>query len=325
MRTRVALLLCLSSLPPSAALAQTAGVISIAETSDTQDGGQNDGVINIAECTGLSQGGATLTPTALNLTWLLSGIPAAGTYYKVYATTQACPTSTFTPSTDIVDLTNGFQLTNGQSGSWPPTGNIQAVSEILVPLALDACAVSTTVTNVNLCVTVYDSGQASVQDGSKATAVLVLDTRLPATPAITEVTPGDSALTVRWTAGTGGPTVSYFTVTATPVAPDATHTNCTAGGAPGSHTVTGAGATSYRLGGLTNGACYDVTVSATSEALNPGAPSAAVPGSPVPVDDFWRLYQAAGGREQGGCGGSTGLLAFLALAPLAPRLRRRRS
>ncbi|HSB20862.1 MAG TPA: fibronectin type III domain-containing protein [Anaeromyxobacteraceae bacterium] len=323
MRTRVALLLCLSSLPPSAALAQTAGVISIAETSDTQDGGQNDGVINIAECSGVNQDGAILTPTALNLTWLLSGVPAAGTYYKVYATTQACPTSTFTPSTDIVDLTSGFQLTNGQSGSWPPTGNIQAVTEILVPLTV-GCAVSTTVTNVNLCVTVYDSGQASVQDGAKATAVLVVDTRLPATPAITSVTPGDSALTVRWSAGTGGPTVSYYTVTATPVPPDASHTNCNPGGAAGSHTVTGAGSTSYRLGGLTNGACYDVTVTATSDALNPGTPSAAVPGSPVPVDDFWRLYQAAGGREQGGCGGSAGMLALLALVPLARRLRRRR-
>jgi titin len=317
MRIRAAVLLCLSCLSPSAALAQSAGVIAITETSDTQNGGQNDGVINIAECSG-----SVSTPTGLNLTWLLSTVPAAGTTYKLYATTQDCPSSTSPPpSTGIVFLTTTSQQTGGlQNGSWPLTGNIQAVTEILVPLGV-SCAVSTTVTNVNLCVSVYDG--SSVVD-VHAGGTLVLDTRKPAIPTVTSVTPGDSALTVRWSAGSGGPTVTYFTVTATPVAPDATHTNCNAGGAPGSHNVTGAGATSYRLGGLTNNACYDVTVTATSDVLNTGDASAPVAGTPVPVDDFWRHYRDAGGREQGGCGGSAGLLALLALAPLAPRLRRRR-
>lgn len=323
MRTRAALLFCLL---PSVALGQSAGSLTVAETSDTDNGGQNDGKINIAECSGTSQDGTTLTPTALNFTWTLDATPAPVSKYKLYATYDSCPTGTSSPPTNSYFLTpdSGEDTGGAVGGRWPTTGNLFFITDIRTPLnALGGtqidCAPSTTVTNVHLCVSVLEGGaEVNVHAGG----TLVVDTRLPATPAITSVEPGDSALTVHWSAGAGGPTVTYYTVTATPVAPDANHLNCNAGGAPNGHNVSGPGP--YRLDGLTNDACYDVRVSATSEVLNAGDASDPVPGTPRLVDDFWRRYAAANGREQGGCGGGAGALALLALAPLAPRLRRRR-
>jgi hypothetical protein len=50
-----------------------------------------------------------------------------------------------------------------------------------------------------------------------------------------------------------------------------------------------------------------------------------LPGVPVAVNDFWRLYKADNGREEGGCAaGAAGMLALLAV-PLAVRALRRRS
>jgi hypothetical protein len=88
--------------------------------------------------------------------------------------------------------------------------------------------------------------------------------------------------------------------------------------------VTGGGGGSCRISGLTDLACYDVSVVGYSASRNPSrASNPSVPGVPVPVDDFWKHYTNDGGREQGGCGGPVGALALLALLPLLPRLRRR--
>jgi hypothetical protein len=313
MRTRVALLLWLL---PAAAFGQSAGTISISESSDLLNGGKNDQIINIAECKG------TPTRDAISLSWTLSAITASDIFYKVWAMTEACPGAGDAVPTDAVELTNGFQAIGGSTtGIWPPTGNIDVVADIIAPLQLNACD---TTTNINLCVTVYDSGQGATVQAERATAALKLDATPPAAPVISRVDSGDSALTVYWDPGTGGGTVGSWAATATPVAPDATHTDCSAGGTAGSCTVTVASQHSCRIEGLTNGACYDVAVAGTSGTLNPGPASQIFPGTPYMVEDFWRRYAAAGGREQGGCGGSAGLLALLVLAPLAPRLRRRR-
>ncbi|HEY7724464.1 MAG TPA: hypothetical protein VH880_03970 [Anaeromyxobacteraceae bacterium] len=307
MRTRAALLLCLA---PALAAAQTAGSINITESSDTANGGVNDRVVNIAECLGYNdRTGATLDADTLALAWTLTAVPVATTFYKVYATTQACPTPSTTPATGIVDLTNGFQATNGsQTGSWPLSGAIDIYVEILLPLGLGGC---TATSNVNLCVTVYDAGQSTVQD-VKASAVLKVDHDVPAAPIDVSVSPGDSALNVSWAAGAGGAAAaSSFTATATSGA-----------GAAESCTVTGGGSTSCRIDGLVNGEVYNVVVVAFSDSENPSAESEAVPGVPESVDDFWRLYRAAGGREPGGCaGGAAGAPALLALLALARRRR----
>lgn len=305
MRTRAALLLCLL---PTVALAQN---ITFSESSDLRNGGRNDQIINIAECLG------TPTRDVISLSsWTLSGTPVQGTRYKVYATTESCPTPTGTFPTNIVELTNGFQQTNGSpAGSLSTTIDVRG--KIIEGLNLGACATTTT---VNLCVTVYEASSETVVN-INATAQLKVDLDVPAAPTDVVVGIGDGRLHVSWSPGSGGTVgATAYTAVATPAA---AQTGCNAGGTPGSCTTTGG--TSCDISGLTNNACYEVTVSARSETLNTGpASDPPVLGIPLPVEDFWRRYLDAGGREQGGCGGSAGALALLALAPLAPRLRRRR-
>jgi hypothetical protein len=82
--------------------------------------------------------------------------------------------------------------------------------------------------------------------------------------------------------------------------------------------------TDVRLDGLVIGTQYDVVVIAISEGGNESDKSPVATGTPVVVNDFWRLYRNAGGGEEGGCSTTGGVsLALLAFAPFA--LRRRRS
>ena len=68
-----------------------------------------------------------------------------------------------------------------------------------------------------------------------------------------------------------------------------------------------------------------MTVTAFSSADNASAPSdPPVPGTPVPVLDFWEGYEATGGREQGGCASGPAGAAGLLGAALALALHRRR-
>jgi hypothetical protein len=304
MRTRAALLLCLL---PSFALGQ---VITISESSDTRNGGRNDGVINLAECR------VTPTPDEITLTWTLDQAPASDTWYKVYAMKETCPAADGTVPAGAIDLTVDFQATQGStSGQWPQgIDKIDVVADILGPLSV----VCGTTIDINLCVTVYDNVKQKVL-AAHAQATLPVDGTVPAAPIDVVVGTGDGRLHVSWTGGSGGATAATYTATATPAA---AQQGCNAGGAPGSCTTSGG--TSCDISGLTNSACYDVSVTARSAILNTGPASDAVLGIPLPVEDFWRRYLGAGGREQGGCGGSADLLALLALAPLASRLRRRR-
>jgi hypothetical protein len=157
-----------------------------------------------------------------------------------------------------------------------------------------------------------------------ASASVTISTTIPPPPVITEVTPGDSALNVTWGAGTAtttatGDTYSYQ-LTADMVG---TTTAVTDPNAP--HLSSMYTSTSARFGGLVNTVVYAVTARAFSKAGNGSAPSAAVNGTPLPVNDFWDSYKAAGGRDSGGC--TSGLAGPLALALVAGALalsRRRR-
>ncbi|MBS2031616.1 MAG: hypothetical protein JST54_27215 [Deltaproteobacteria bacterium] len=79
---------------------------------------------------------------------------------------------------------------------------------------------------------------------------------------------------------------------------------------------------------LVNGTTYSVQVRAIDQAGNVGACSNAMNGTPQVIDDFWRLYKAAGGSGDGGCtaaGGAAGLLGLLGVAlTLGGRIRRSR-
>lgn len=314
MRSRYAPILYL--LLPAAALAQTAGSVVFNESSDTNNGGVSDGVINIAECLG------TPSLDTISPNWLLSAAPAADTTFEIWATPQACPTKDVTP-TNFVKLTSSPQPTNGaQSGSWSTLSGsgIDVRGSIILPLAVD-CGAST---NINICVAV-SSGNTVADQTARAT--LKVDASKPAAPSGVTVTVGDGALNVSWSVGSGGSAApTSYTATASPVGAGAG--TCSAATASGptqeSCTVNGSGSTSCRIDGLTNNACYAVTVQAISAIKNPSANSQPAYGMPAPVDDFWRHYLNAGGREEGGCGsGGAGLFALLAALPLLPRLRRR--
>ncbi len=315
MRTRVALLACLAALSPSLASAQTAGTVVVTESSDSSLGGLSDEVINIAECNG------TVTSDSLTLQWSLALPPTqASAYYRIYATTSACPTTGSPPTSGFKEITSGYQAVTTQTGSWTPAISVR--NDVITPLSLTACSTAAT---IRFCVLAFDTnsdGTAQVQSTFTATGTIGLDVSAPGQPTSVSTSSGDGALTVGWVAGSG--TATSWLVTATPTAADATQV-CSGGGTPGSRECSGSSTTSCRLTGLTNDACYSVTVQGFSDVDNPSPVSAAATGVPRPVEDFWERYQANGGREQGGCGtGSASALALLALAALAPRLKRRR-
>jgi hypothetical protein len=315
MRARAALLVCLL-LPPSAALAQTAGAITISESSDLDNGGKDDGVINIAECKGQDPAGTAIADTKVSFQWTLTEPPAGDSFYTVHAMTASCPNAgDQLPTTGIVDLTDTFQATGGAAtGFWPLTGTLSAKADITSQLGVDC----TQNVNINICVLVWDNGQVTIQS-ARATGLLKVNTDTPGRPNITSVLPGDHALNVSWEAGTGVDAFSYTVSASAPGLPTV------------SHSLTGTGSTSYRLSGLEL-VPYDVQVQAFSQYYNPSDTSTPDPYcasnvdfcTPASVDDFWRWYAKNGGSEQGGCGGGAGALALLALLPLAPRLRRRR-
>jgi hypothetical protein len=304
MGIRTALPICLLALAPLGARAQTAGQVLATETSST--GGLSDEVINTGECAGT-------VASSITLAWQADGIPASGTVWRLKATKGAC-----TDTSGLVDLVGSDIPTNGTaSGNY---GTAISVGSVVAALVLNACDPTATSTQtIALCVKNL-SGSTEVPSGPKAVGSIVLDTRRPKEPTAVSASPGDSALDVSWTRGSTVPVDSgSYTATARACASVGARP-CT--GATKTCDASVGSTTSCRITGLSNGTEYEVTVVAFSAVLNPSVASAAAYGSPVPVDDFWRHYQNAGGHETGGCGsGGAGLLALLSLLPLALRRR----
>lgn len=303
MRTRAALLLCLAHAVPVAARAQTAGAITVTETSATDSGGRNDGNVNIAECRG------TISDT-MSFTWPATGA-ASGSTLRLYAAlndTQCPPTAT--AKAVLESYTDGTTTTS----------TVFQVSTGIIGKLVATCG-SGKLDDLDLCLTVQPSGGTEVSTGKVLTKTL--DGTTPPPGVVTGATPGDGALNVAWDAGpsTTGATGISASYKAKATAPPGCTTSCTETHL--SSEVTGS--TSVRLTGLTNDVTYDIRVIAYTAAGNPSTTlSDPFPGTPRPVDDFWNHYTKDGGREQGGCGGPVGALALLALLPLGWRLRRRR-
>ena len=93
-----------------------------------------------------------------------------------------------------------------------------------------------------------------------------------------------------------------------------------------SQTVSTGGTTSITLSsGISVDTTYYLTVAAESSSGNLSLVSESVSVTTVPTQDFWELYQRAGGQEAGGCNshrGSFSWLAFGVLGLLFFRLRR---
>ncbi len=303
-RAALALLL----VAPTLALAQT---ITIVESYD------QDQIVNVKECTGA-------VSDQLSFVWTPSSTSLTGSYDLLASDQAGCPTPTSNTTTTAHTITIASGVTN-----------TNATNVISAPSLLNQLAISCPgpATAVNFCV--FASGQQNTGGGiygtgttALATGSLQLDLQTPPPPNVDPVTgvmPGDSALTVSWTQGTGsadagtsGAAASYNVYCDVHPATSPIAKKCA--------TVTGAGTTSARVTGLQNGTEYDVEVTALSIGGNESDHSTAVSGVPVEVLDFWRLYRSDGGRDQGGCAtGAAGLAALVALAPLALRRRRRRA
>jgi Synergist-CTERM protein sorting domain-containing protein len=278
---------------PSLAAAQ---VLTITESND------QDVIVNVAECSGQ-------VTDLLSFTWSSTTTTTTGTFNLLASDQASCPTPTSNSTTTAHTITIQAGLT-GTSLT-----NVIAVPSVLTQLSI-SCPGPATV--VNFCVT----------DGATTTIVasgtLQLDLQTPPAPAVNSVSGGDSALNVTWSlgsgsadAGTAGAATGFNVYCDLSPAVRPIAKKCAS--------VTGGGTSSTRIGGLTNGVDYDVEVTALSAGGNESPHSDPVTGRPLEVNDFWRLYRNDGGREQGGCAtGAAGLVALIALTPLALRRRRRR-
>ena len=274
-----------------------------------------DEYVNAAQCTG-----AETTPTALVWNTHVTALFSQGGTYRLFASSKQPGTTgtdaNYCPETD--DTANGVRA--GQVGAdLDATSQAVTASKDFSPLEMvraagyDACD-ATSEKTIYLCVHWYDASGAR-NGWAKGTVKLSLTT--PAAPVAVSVTPGDSALNVGWTAGTGGAVdaAEYSVVATTTDARDPT----------GTHAFPRTNDTSYRARGLVNGVTYSVVVFAYSKAGNPSQASTAVPGTPLPVSDFWDVYRQSGGTESGGCAsGPAGAAALLGSAALLALARRKK-
>ena len=300
MAQRLAAILLLVA--PPLVLAQTAGngTVTVAENAD------QDKIISIAECNNSKQDN-------LQVTWTFTS-GATGPFEVRISDQSGCQLSSSTGGT--ITAKSFTIATNITTNNFADS---QTVSNRISQVFGAGCP--TTATALFVCI--VDDSTSTLITGS-----IPLDLAAPPKPENIGVTPGDSALNVSWSQGSGsvdGGTgaANGFRVYCTPNA-----------GAPAAGTditnrcadITGQGTTSTRVSGLSNGTEYAIEVTAVTLSGNESAHSDRALGTPVEIQDFWRLYRTDGGREAGGCAaGAGGLVALLALAPLAWRRLRRRS
>jgi len=297
MLRRLAVLAFLSA-APALASAQT---ITIAESND------QDQTINIAECNNTAQ-------DTISFQWTVATTTITTTYDLFVSNTSGCPTASSTSNSNAVTNPiatgiNGTATTGSFSGG-------QTAGQLLQNIGIPSCTSATTA--MFFCV--FAPGAQGTTAAALATGSLKVDLLGPPAPTITSITPGDGALNVTWLNGAGSADAGTTGA--------ATNYNIFAVPLDGSASeklflkVTG-GKMNGRIEGLINDKEYSVTVTALTVGGNESPRSEPATGTPVIILDFWRLYQQANGREQGGCAtGAAGLTALLALAPLLWRRRR---
>jgi hypothetical protein len=304
MAKRLALLFVLAA--PSVALAQS---ITVSESTD------QDRIINKAECNDPQAG--------ITVQWTVASATATGGTFDVKASdTSSCPEANGTTTTTAVTkhLQDGIQGTSN-SGTFPATGTSPQSITALVALLGISCNGANTA--IFFCIDFTPVGGTKVVNA--ATGSVQLDLATPPPPIVNAPSPGDAALNVSWSpgsgaadAGTSGSATSYNIY----YAPSGIDVKQTANPAVKKVSVTNT--LSGRINGLANGTAYDVMVTGVSIGSNESGPSNVVTGTPEIVNDFWRVYRNDQGRETGGCAaGAAGMLALLAV-PLALRAWRRK-
>jgi hypothetical protein len=291
MAQRLAVLACLL-IAPSLAAAQT---ITISESADQEI----PPIFNQAECT-------NQTVDTIALSWTLTTAQAVDLYVS---NTASCPQPSNNTNSNAHTASFATNLTT-------TIFNGGKTAADLINLAQISCQSS----GSSLFICAFPTGTNTTP---VATATIQLDLSTPPAPVANNATPGDAALTVSWSQGQG---TAGANQTGTPNSFNIYYAVSGSDLTTAPHiSVTGGSTTSGRITGLTNGTAYDVQVTALTIGSNESPRSNTVHGTPIPVDDFWRLYKSDGGRETGGCAtGGAGMLALLAV-PLALRASRRRS
>jgi hypothetical protein len=293
MLRRAALLACL--LAPVAAAAQTFTVTPAGPFGD-------------ADCAA----GSTTHPLTLN--WTVATAPS-GTN-QIYEVRASQNLDTSCASGNVVTGAGAITATSATQ-SFPPVGTLLHPLDLLTQVSgLTSCPAAGTNTTIYLCVRLCTVACTAPVSGGVATGNILFQNGPPAIPVISVIKPADGALWVYWSPGTGG-SVAAASYTVSAAAVNSIQDVFT-------HEQAGITDTSYRLGGLNNGVKYSVTVKAISVGGNASDPSTAIEGTPQPVDGFWEIYQGAGGREQGGCGGPAGAASLLGLAALLGAMRLQR-
>lgn len=298
MNARAVLLLACGLAAPLAGAAQTL----TAGTAQLDDDTGEVNYVGVSECNG--------TAGMETLRWNLSSTPTVGGKYEIWVSDHSWNTS----GTDL-----GYCQAASQDVKTVFVTEVDTSSasvdlqpgDLVTPLAYTCDP--TTDRKIYLCVEFRNAAGARA---GYANATLTLQTRPPPAPVSVKVGALENALDVSWSNGTlGSGQAEAFEYVAYAQAGD--ETSAHASGRTESKSV--------RIEGLRNEVAYQVTVVAYSKGNNPSDPSAAVTGTPVPVDDFWEHYKNAGGTDSGGCSSGPAGLGALAGLALARLIRRRRS
>ena len=247
----------------------------------TQTGATQNGIVNIAECKGTAASNLTFS-------WVTSSTAST---YGLWASnepfsgsgTSGCSSQETSGSTTVA-IATGIATVSGTTVVYPASGTYPS-SQLMDQVGLGPTC-SGTATAVYLCVE-YDTSSGTTNG---VTDQVPVDFVVPSAPTGVVANPGDSVLHVSWDQDINASDYGYIVYWGP---------TGTAIGAMSMHVLTGVGSTSYDVTGLVNGTAYDVEVAILSPGQNPGTPSAVITTSPVPVNDFWRLYRLDGGAEAG--------------------------
>lgn len=305
------LLACLVAIGPLAAAAQTfpsAGAIGLSPNR----------AINRAEC-------ASAT-TTVGVNWQIlpdSSYVVSGGFFRVFASNTDLGSSPWCNTTSSGSGAGAIVSKRLIASDLAATSAIEAtyhsvLTSDIASVTGTTCGTSGTFT-AYVCVQWWDaSASPAVRGYAKGTVSIVLDG--PPAPTVTAVSPGEKALNVTITKTTGLPDSVEFKARATSTVDGSTHE---------SGWIAGTSGADIRVEGLVNDVKYTVSAFARSDIENESVKSADfVPTNdwqvtPQSVRDFWDQYEAANGRDTGGCqAGAAGLLALLGAASLL-RLRRR--
>ncbi len=233
-------------------------------------------VVNIEDCK-VYQG------QSIEIHWSLNRTVASGTKYAVKISQPGGSCGTTSLSDLGSTCYNDFLVSEKDLTS-------TADNSFYVPMDVlmggDCNANTDKVTNVYI--VLDEAGVVTAQ-----TIAFEVDLQPPAAPAITDITPGDSNLTVTWedpdNAGEEGLTYKVYWCTQK-------FTNSTREHCKSSDKLT---ALSYQVSGLENDKTYYIGVAATDKHDNEGLLSELQTGKPVPVQDFFEHYKSSGGKAMG--------------------------